>query len=175
MRLIVMGYGRHGKDTVCEILQKYHGLKFIGSSQAACEVAVYPVLGTKYGYLSAQECFDDRANHRKEWFDLISDYNKGDPCRLSRYIFDKASIYCGIRSRREFYAARATSLFDFSIWVDASERIPPEDSNSNELLATDADFVLDNNKDLNSLKAGIESLLATLHDLNGGRHGINLR
>ena len=32
MKLMVMGYGRHGKDTVCEILKEKYGMTFKSSS-----------------------------------------------------------------------------------------------------------------------------------------------
>lgn len=31
-KLLVIGYGRHGKDTVCEILRDQHGYSFTSSS-----------------------------------------------------------------------------------------------------------------------------------------------
>ena len=32
------------------------------------------------------ECFEDRVNHRSEWFDLITNYNKEDRTRLTKEI-----------------------------------------------------------------------------------------
>lgn len=144
MKLMVMGYGGHGKDTVCEILAAEHGLPYLGSSRTAGEVAVYPTLKDKYGYPDFEACYADRSNHRKEWFDLIAEYNE-DPTRLARHIYEQAPVYCGIRSRREFEAVRAAQMFDWAIWVDASLRLQPEESDSNELTRADADVVFNNN------------------------------
>ncbi|MDR9452136.1 MAG: hypothetical protein RI637_13080, partial [Acidimicrobiia bacterium] len=138
------GYGRHGKDTVAEILTNY-GYTFVSSSWAAAEHAVFPVLGPKYGYESVEECFNDRANHRREWYELIKAYNTPDLARLARQIYSEADIYVGIRDRDEFYDAKNEGLFDYAIWVDASHRLPVESTDSCTVNQQDADIVIDNN------------------------------
>ena len=102
------------------------GLTFISSSEAASEKVVFPVLGSKYGYKTAQECFDDRANHRLEWRDLITEYNTPDKARLCREILEKSDCYVGMRCPLEYAASR--ELFDMVLWIDASKRLPPDPS-----------------------------------------------
>ena len=80
-KIIVLGYARHGKDSVCELLAR-HGYTFKSSSLFACEKVVYPALKDKYGYESIEACYQDRVNHRKEWFDLIAQYNTPDLTKL---------------------------------------------------------------------------------------------
>jgi len=43
-------------------------------------------------------------------------------------------------------------MFDMTIWVDASMRLPPEPSDSNELNRHMFDLVISNNRDLDALK-----------------------
>lgn len=146
-RLIVAGKGRHGKDTVCELLREHFAMSFTSSSEACNEIVMFPLLKQKYGYATARECFDDRANHRAEWYDAIAEYNGGCASRLSREIFAKYDVYCGIRSRDEFLAAKKEGLFDLAVWVQADARVGAgsETSASITLTQADCDMVLDNN------------------------------
>lgn len=151
MKLMICGHARHGKDTFCELL----GLKFASSSWVALEKVIWPEMGWMYD--SLEECFNDRMNHRAEWHNLITAYNTPDLTRLSRDIFADNDVYCGIRNREEFYAAKEQGLFQFSVWVDASERHPPEDEGSCKLLPSDCDIIISNNGTLDDLKAKADS------------------
>ena len=142
MKYLVIGHGRHGKDTVCEILQQL-GLTFVSSSWFVAEKVIFPHMN----YDTVQECYDDRHNHRQQWHDLIHEYCKDDHSRLVKEILAENDIYCGLRNRKEFEASK--HLFDVVFWVDRSEHLPPE--SSNELTADDADFVIDNNGSLEEL------------------------
>ena len=144
-KIMIMGFAGHGKDTLAEQICAKDGYSFSSSSEYVCEHVVYPALKDKLGYASAAECFADRKNHRETWFNLIKDYCAGDEARLIREILSQHDIYCGIRRREEFLAAKAEGLFDFAVWVDASDRLPPEDQSSCTVTADDADFVVDNN------------------------------
>lgn len=152
MKLMVMGFARHGKDTVCEILQERYGLSFVSSSLFAAEEVVYPILKKRYGYTSVEECFEDRYSHRDEWFNLIKGYGEvNGKDALTKRIFEECDIYCGIRNHHEFLAARDAELFDLAIWVDASKRKPAEDSESCSVSPYMADLVLDNNGSMEDL------------------------
>lgn len=121
---------------------------------------VFPVLSWKYKYRDLKECFDDRVNHRAEWFELISDYNFGDPARLSREIFAKYDIYCGLRNIEELKAAKAEKLYDLCIWVDAGSRVPETESiYSNTITSSDADYILDNSGSLKDLEEKLHAIL----------------
>jgi hypothetical protein len=142
-KLMVCGHARHGKDTLCEYLQT-RGYRYISSSLAAADF-IFPVLAPRYGYQTAEECWEDRVNHRAEWFDLISAHNAGNPVALAERIYERHDIYCGIRSRKEFLLARDRGLFDISIWVDASDRLPEEGADSNQITMDLCELVIDNN------------------------------
>ncbi len=148
MKVIILGHGRHGKDTVAEMLRDLTGMTFISSSWAAAGKVVLPVLGPKYGYPSVLECFEDRANHRDEWRRLITDYNTPDKGRLCREILDSVDCYVGMRCKDEFAATR--HLFDLVVWVDAFERKPSD--NSMTIDCDDRMFFIDNNCTVKCLK-----------------------
>jgi hypothetical protein len=145
MKILLMGMARHGKDSACLHLEKHFGLKWAASSMFACQTFLFEQMKDKYGYASVQECYDDRVNHRQFWYEAIRDYNAEDRTRLGRGIFAHHSIYCGIRDREEFEALKAIKAFDLAIWVDASDRLPPEDVSSMNLNKADADIIISNN------------------------------
>jgi dephospho-CoA kinase len=152
MKILLIGHARHGKDTVSEMLQDMLGLTFRSSSDFVNERAVFPVLSQRYGYKTLDECYQDRVNHRQEWYELLREYNGDDPARLGRELFAQYDIYCGLRHREEFEAMKAASLYDVCIWVDASNRLPPESAESMSLDWADADIVVDNNGSLEDLR-----------------------
>lgn len=159
IKLMILGYARHGKDTVAEILQNSLGLKFMSSSFAAAEKVLIPYFKTiGVSYKSLDECYADRVNHRAEWYEQIKAYNTPDKARLAREIYADNDVYVGIRSAEEFEAARDERLFDYSIWVDRSKHVAPESTSSNTILPSMANYVLDNNGTLEQLKIKTLSL-----------------
>ena len=162
LKLLVIGHGRHGKDTVCEILEKNYNFSFESSSKFCSKLFIYDQLKDKYGYASEEECYEDRHNHRAEWYNAICDYNEKDAATLGREIFKEHDIYCGLRNKREFYAMKNTGVFDYAIWVDRSDHLPPESKDSMSLEQWMADYTIDNNRDLNQLMFNVYQLIANL-------------
>ena len=158
MKLLIIGHGRHGKDTVAECLRDDYGMTFKSSSMHCAEKVVYPVLKEQYGYTSVEQCYNDRHDHRAEWFDLIADYCKDDLARIGREIFEVSDIYCGLRNKREFHAIKNNGLVDFTIWVDRSDWVETEPKSSMSLEPWMADFVIDNNGTLEQLYRNIDDL-----------------
>lgn len=171
MKLSIIGYARHGKDTVAELLRDNYKMKFVSSSLFCAEHVMMPAfdreayLGGKE-YRTVQECFDDRGNHRKFWHEEIAKY-----ChplnRLGREIWSRHDIYVGTRSYREFMACKNSNLFDHSIWVDRSLHLPPEPKESCSMEPWMADFMLDNNGTLSDLSRGLNSLMCTIYEKHG--------
>ena len=146
MKILILGYSRHGKDTLAEIFRDNFGISFTSSSLAACEIAIFPVLSEKYGYKTNIECYEDRHNHRSEWYEMICNYNKDDGARLCKDILKLNDCYVGMRAKREFEASK--HLFDLIIFVDASERHPIEGAESCTISKKDADIVIMNDLSL---------------------------
>jgi dephospho-CoA kinase len=150
-KLLIIGHGRHGKDTVCEILRDRYGFRFQSSSEFCAQKFIYNELRHKYGYTSYEQCYQDRHNHRSKWYNMIHAYCENDYARLGRDIFAENDIYCGLRNKSEFYAMKNTGVFDYCIWVDRSDHLPLEDRSSMNLEIWMADYVIDNNGDLEDL------------------------
>lgn len=158
MKLLIVGHGRHGKDTVAEYLSKKYVLKFKSSSMHCAEKVVFPVLSGVYGYESVDDCFNDRHNRRSEWYDLITYHCHDDLARLGREIFSECDIYCGLRSKREFNAIKNNGLFDYAIWVDRTDWLETEPKSSMTIEPWMADYTIDNNGTLEQLHRNIEDL-----------------
>lgn len=148
MKLMVIGYARHGKDTLAEILRDEFGLTFQSSSYILAEEVVRPYLKEQgLVYPSLEACYADRVHHRSKWFDALRLYNADDATRLMRLVYSKSDLYVGCRSDVEFYQGKEDGLFDLSIWVDACDRLGvTETTDSNKLTKEDADIIITNNE-----------------------------
>lgn len=155
MKLLIIGHMRSGKDEMGDILNKEFGLKYVGSSIAASELFIYKKLKGKYDYKTPLECFEDRVNHRAEWYNLICDYNKEDKCRLAKGIMEISDCYIGMRDLAEINGCKDINLFDLIIWVDASERVPDEPKESFNIDKSCADIIITNNGTLEEFKTKV--------------------
>lgn len=158
--LIITGYGRHGKDTVCQYLKTKYGITYGASSEIANDLFIYDLLKDKMGYKSKEECFNDRHSHRQLWFELICEYNN-PKYKLGQHVFSRYGIYCGLRSKEELEALRAAGLVKAVVWVDASKRLSKEEG-SIDIDERDADFTLCNNGSLVELYANVDRMLRRL-------------
>ena len=162
MIIAVCGSGGHGKDTVSDYIAKETLLRYREStSEFSVRQIVFPVLSEKYGYKTVQECWDDRRNHRSEWAALIWAYNSESPTgvRLYQEMIPNNDIINGCRNDAEFAICKQLRIFDKSIWVDASKRLPVEDSTSCQITATSCDFVVDNNGTIAELKKQLNDFM----------------
>lgn len=162
-RLLIIGHGRHGKDTLAEILRDDYGLSFESSSDFVGRRAVWPMWGEDR-YSSYEAMFEDRVNHRELWSNLINAYNTPDLARTGREMIQELGhdMYVGMRDIREFNACMSAGIFDLVIWVDAEKRLPPEDNPKFTITKDKADIILDNNGDMEDLREGIVVLVRNL-------------
>ena len=165
-KLLVVGHGRHGKETVCELLENY-GYTFKSSSKFCSELFIFDDLKNKYGYKDEEECYNDRHNHRTEWYNMIHDYCRDDLARLGRNLFAKHDIYCGLRNKREFFAMQNEEIFDYAIWVDRSDHCHLEPASSMTIEQWMCNYTIDNNGDLARLKKNVDILMRTIFKNQG--------
>lgn len=71
--LLIIGHGRHGKDSVGDILRSKYGMRAVSSSEFAAEKAVFPLVSGIYPDWRA--AYEDRHAHRDLWFHAIRAYN----------------------------------------------------------------------------------------------------
>jgi hypothetical protein len=129
MKLLLIGHAEHGKDTVAEMLAEMHGITYRSSSEMANEIFIFEALKGKYGYQTKEECFKDRKSKRKEWHDLICEYNANDKARLAKDILAHADMYIGMRSNVEIQECQRQGLFDLILGVfDPRKPLEPKES-----------------------------------------------
>ncbi len=160
-KILIIGLGRHGKDTVAEYLNVKYGMSFTSSSMFAAEKFIYGSLKEVLGYGTFQECYCDRHNWRELWYQLIKAYNIKDKARLVKDVLDSGyDIYVGLRDDKELYEAKKQILFDWVLWVDAEERLGvTEDSSSCKVTPSDADKVIYNNGSLEELHHEVDKFM----------------
>lgn len=152
-KLNINGYARHGKDTVAEMLRDYHGYRLVPASERFADILMTKLpLGW---YETTNECFKDRLNHRRGWFNAIRDYCKNDPARFVKLTLEGGDIYVGHRARSEFEHSK--ELFDLTVWVDSTGRGLVKEETC-ELLPEDHDYIIYNNGDLHDLKREVARL-----------------
>lgn len=149
-KVLIIAHKRFGKDTMAEILERHFHFTFESSSMAAARIFIYDELKDKYGYETFEECYEDRVNHRSEWYDLICEYNKDDKMRLAKEILNNSDCYVGMRDYYEL--EEAAKLFDIVVWVDAEKRLPLEDKTSMTCTKQQADIIIENNTTLEDFK-----------------------
>lgn len=152
MKLLIIGHGRHGKDTVAEILNENYGLTFKSSSQAASDIFLYEKLKTEFGYQTPEECYIDRHNKRARWHQEISEYNTPDKSKLAEGIMADNDIYVGMRCSQELESCIDKQLFDHIVWVSADGRISyQEGADSFNIDKEYANYFIDNSGTMDDL------------------------
>jgi hypothetical protein len=158
MKLLILSGARSGKDTCAEYWRDNFGMTFKSSSEMAAEIFIYDLLKYKYYYKTFKECFEDRVNHRKEWHDLITDYNKDDRARLAKEISSNQDCYVGMRCDKEIEECMRIGLFDLIIWIDASERVEAESNDSFKIDIGVADLIIKNNGTLEEFETKLHKI-----------------
>ncbi len=155
-KILIIGHGQHGKDTAAEILRDRCDLSFLSSSRACLDAFIWSML--RHRYLTKDECFEDRVNHRDWWYRAIYLYNSPDRTNLSRLILDQANCYVGMRSRVEYEAS--VGMYDFVLWVDASKRKLLEPSSSMNIHYDSSYMIrIDNNGTLEDLTSNLRDFV----------------
>jgi len=160
-KLLVLGYGRHGKDTFAELLRDMHEFRFVSSSEFVGRECLWETWG-RDRYPDFDAMYADRHNHRTTWMQLISAYNSHDKTRTARTMLERGyDMYVGMRRFDELEASR--DLFDQVVWVDRSEHQPPE-TGSMDITRENArpDLIIDNNGTLEDLRAEVSDVIPSI-------------
>lgn len=162
-KLLIIGYARHGKDTVGEILRDKYGFKFISSSEFVGREVMWNNWGIAK-YTNFDEMFADRVNNRVLWMEMISAYNTPDKTKTASTMISRGyDMYVGMRKLDELRACQEQGVVDYVVWVDASKRMPPETGSMDITLENSkADFIIDNNGPVEELPERVEQFMADL-------------
>lgn len=151
LKIAICGPGGSGKDTVAAWFRDNTKLTYRHSTSWMARELVFEEFKKKQiEYDDAEACYDDRANHRRFWADVIDAYNADDPARLYKDCVKVQDIITGIRKKREFLAAQRGGVFQLSIWVLSNMAV---DDATQEYGAEFCDVLIENHK-AKSIKVG---------------------
>lgn len=159
-KLLVLGYARHGKDTVAELLRDKHGFNFMSSSEFVGREVMWGNWGVAK-YATFEDMFADRLNHRVLWMEMISAYNTPDKTKTASTMLSRGyDMYVGMRRYNELEACRLNNLFDHIVWVDRSSVLDPENG-SMDITRENCgfDYLIDNNGTLEDLEQAVDELV----------------
>lgn len=158
LKIMVIGHSRHGKGTVCAMLEQL-GYTTTSSSWHACHRWLFEQIQNDVNmptYNSMEECYADRSNHRNYWKVSIKDFNlQWGLTMLGRSIYDSHNIYDGCRDRQEFDAIKGAQMFDICVWVINPYKTITEEM---ELSEADSDFILHNDGKLAKLMRRVATM-----------------
>lgn len=140
LNILILGHGRHGKDTLAQALHEKYGLVSSSSSEHAIRLndVFFKIRARccdagKDGpkYRDCAEAYADRHNHRAIWFETIQEYNeKYGYTELATDLLRENNIYTGMRSLLEYEACLEERIFDLILWVDRGLFVEPESEDS---------------------------------------------
>jgi len=183
-KVLILGFARHGKDTVSEMLRDHYGLSFQSSSMFCADKVLWRIIHDADArveflstvqvsrrhlfeaelammadeYVTVEDCFEGRGNHRELWYLAIRAFNTPDATSLGRALFDQHDVYCGLRHAAEFHALVNAGIPDLVVWIGRSDHLDPEDHASCSVEPWMADYVIDNNGSLEDLERNVRSL-----------------
>lgn len=155
MKIVIIGHGECGKDSVANAISSRYGLSFKGSISWYMKAHVAKELE-----VSEMTAWDSRRDNRHLWRDSIDAYREGDPARIIRECFKLADIVTGVRPAEEMESALAEGLIDCVIWVERNVPIDP----TLELNKEVADVIIDNTGSLADMYLAVHNL----SELQGG-------
>jgi len=157
-RILVVGYGRCGKDASAFLLQNITGIPYAGSTSWSAKELVAKKMG-----MHPQVCWENRHANRERWKSICDGLREEDQTLLIRLALasvneDKSSgllagwrgIVAGVRDGKELFAAKAENLFHHIIWIDrpgtpVDPTVTFEDFDCTSVIVNDGDI-----DDLNS-------------------------
>jgi len=167
MKLLILGSGGHGKGTLCNILSKNFGYKYIDSSLVAAKEIIFPSFNGKSWYFDYQDCYEDRhsevgINMRELWFKKINEYNKDQKDRLVELVLQQSDIYDGLRDTEELEEAIKNERFDYIIGI-YNPRVKEESKESFNIdMWKYCDFVVNNGGTKEELEERVNKVFALI-------------
>lgn len=165
--LLIIGEAGHGKDELMGYLASQYGYEGWSSSFFAAHAFMRERMLERTGinYGTVLDCYNDRRSpeHRQIWFEEIEDYNADDLTRMATEMLAQRPVYNGMRSDKEFYGCKAANLFDFVLYLDATERLKAEGKyvpdKTLKIPKSEADAVMYNNGSLDDLALKADHLM----------------
>lgn len=111
-KLLIVGYGRHGKDEAGRYLGTITRLKYGGSTSWAALPLMAEYLG-----VHPLVAWEERHNNRQIWKDHCDELRRFRPSRLIETALKGGDIITGVRATVELEDARRRGLVDLVLWI----------------------------------------------------------
>lgn len=147
-KLLIVGYGRHGKDEAAQYLSTVTQLKYAGS----CSWAALPLMADYLG-IHPQAAWEQRSQNREAWKSHLDELRRYNPTRILELALRSGDIVAGIRDKVELVGAREKGLIDYVLWIHRPGF--PEDPTVT-FDEFDCDESIDNNGDLYKFHEDLE-------------------
>ena len=112
-RILIVGYGRHGKDEAAATLHKRGNLRYAGSMSWQALPFIARELDEP-----EQLCWEKRHDNRQFWYEYCNKLRAQDPLFLVRRALKVGNVVAGVRDKVELAAMKAEKTFDSILWVD---------------------------------------------------------
>ena len=117
-KILLVGYGRAGKDEGLGYLSAITGMKNAGCTSVYLTKYVAKELG-----ITESVAYATRHANRDIWFELGQKLRENDPGILLREAMEHGTLTGGVRDFAEIAAAREFNLVDLIVWVE-NVRVP---------------------------------------------------
>jgi hypothetical protein len=115
-KILVLGWGRSGKDAAGAFFNDHLGLRYCGSTSWSA----LPLLAEHWGRPD-QLVWEERHQNRQLWKDTLDEFRKGDPTLLIRRALlrdPRGRVVTGVRDRCEVLAAKEQKMFKHVLWIE---------------------------------------------------------
>jgi hypothetical protein len=122
-KILVLGWGRAGKDAAGAFFNDHLGLRYCGSTSWSA----LPLLAEHWGRPD-QLVWEERHQNRQLWKDTLDGFRKDDPTLLIRRALlrdPRGRVVTGVRDRSEVLAAKEQKMFKHVLWIERPG-IPPD-------------------------------------------------
>lgn len=140
-RLMILGHGRSGKDTIAQMFANALGYHYGGSTSLGVKPIITYSITQSLDPVVNDQCYDDRHTYRQYWFDACNMLRRIDPLIIIKCQLAIGDFMLGNRSKEEFINGldywRPTSV----IWM--ARRVAPVDPT---LEFTRSDITIECNK-----------------------------
>lgn len=170
-KILILGWGRCGKDEAGAFFHDHLGLGYCGSTSWAA----LPLLAS-FLDRPAQLLWEQRHQNRQLWKDTLDGWRVGDPSLLIRRALDgtpTGRVVTGVRDKCEIDAAKEKNLFTHYLWIERPG--VPQDSTVT-FTAADCTDLVRNNGTLRAFHVALLkwSLVANLRDLRHSKYACEL-
>jgi len=151
-KLLLVGYGRAGKDEGLSYLAALTGLRNAGCTSVYLAKYVARELG-----ISESEAYKTRHQRRDDWYRIGNELRESDPGILLREALANGPLTGGVRDLEEIIEARRCNLVDLIVWV---ENISVPIDTTVKFHSEHCDVIVQNNSTLEEYQDKLRRLAA---------------